>query len=79
MNGGIGTGAVLLVTVAACASAPSAKPAAAREIVMAYDDAHTHGDGGVSERDATRAWSASSYPTASRAAAPALPGRGAGN
>ena len=42
MNGGIGTGAVLLVTVAACASAPSAKPAA-REIVMAYDDAHTTG------------------------------------
>ena len=42
MNGGIGTGAVLLVTVAACASAPPAKPAA-REIVMAYDDAHTTG------------------------------------
>jgi hypothetical protein len=44
MNAGIVVGAALMVTVAACASSapPPARPSA-REIVMAYDDAHSTG------------------------------------
>jgi hypothetical protein len=44
MNAGIVVGAALMATVAACASsAPPPSRPCAREIVMAYDDAHSTG------------------------------------